>query len=116
VRLGPASSDSARCRIAGAERFGLRGKAHGSLCDKEAIGFPDRPSKAARVLRAASRRHSEYAVLLSLTERQRKHCTHRLSPRFCAFRLVSRVRSRQRSIVVRSARKARVDKGVAAYC
>ena len=57
--LGPASSDSARRSIAGAERFGLRGKAHGRLCDKKAIGFPDRPSKAAQVLRAASRRYSE---------------------------------------------------------
>ena len=105
MRLGPASSDSARCRIAGAERFGLRGKAHGSLCDEKAIGFPDRPSKAARILRATSRRHVENAVLLSLAKRQRKRCPHpQLSMIWC-FRLVSRVRGSRRSIAVRPGAK-----------
>ena len=48
---------------------------------REAIGFPDHPSKAAQVLRAPPRRHVENAVLLSLAEGQRKGRAHAtLSP------------------------------------
>jgi hypothetical protein len=74
------SPDRTRCRIAGAEGLGLRGETHRSLCDQEALGFTNRPAKAAWILRTMPCSDIENWIFWPLKQLQHNARGHPCSP------------------------------------